>query len=101
MDVIAFIWVIAALGVGLVASTRGRGSGTWFVIGLLLSPLLAVVLLFAMPNNAAAISTKTHHACPACAEQVLRAAVKCKHCGGALTPAPYIESTWDKLTKMR
>jgi hypothetical protein len=32
---------------------------------------------------------RTHRRCPACAEPVLREAVKCKHCGEALVPLPY------------
>lgn len=33
-------------------------------------------------------SDLTHRRCPACAEPVLREAVKCKHCGEPLTPLP-------------
>lgn len=97
-----FFWFVLSVAVGLAAGKRGRGSGTWFVVCLLISPVLGALILWSLPDaSGASVSERTHRACPACAEQVLRAATVCKHCGTAITPAPYAETTWDKLTKMR
>lgn len=102
MEVFGLLWFGLALLVGVIAGKRGRGSGTWFVIAVLISPLLAGVLLAASKDvSESAISAKTHRDCPACAEKILRAAVKCKHCGAEVKPDFYEETTWDKLTKMR
>lgn len=91
-----FFWVAFSIAVGLFASTRGRGSGNWFVVSLLISPLLGFIfcalssdltkeaekkaLLDAQP------SLKTHVKCPKCAEFVRPEASVCIHCGGELTP---------------
>lgn len=98
---IAFFWVVFSLAVGLLAGKRGRGSGTWFLFSLLVSPLIGLIILLCTADLKNAESQRTHCKCPACAELVLREATKCKHCGSPLTPQPYQETTWDKLTKMR
>jgi ribosomal protein L32 len=87
------LWFTLALAVGLWAGNRGRGSGTWFLIALVISPLLAAIFLGVSTNLAAAQlvagavpSDSTHARCPACKEYVLPEANVCKHCGAALTP---------------
>jgi hypothetical protein len=47
---IAF-WVVLAAGVGFLASGRGRSSLNWFIVALLLSPLLGLIILLVMPNE--------------------------------------------------
>ena len=48
---IAFVlWIVYAVCVGKVASIRGRGGFSWFVIALLLSPIMALAFLCAIPN---------------------------------------------------
>jgi hypothetical protein len=102
METITIIWLSFSLVVGLAAGKRGRGTGNWFVVSLALSPFIGAALLFGSPNLSSDIANpKTHRACPQCAEQVLRAAIKCKHCGSDLVPQHYEETTWDKLTKFR
>lgn len=102
MEVFVLLWVGLALLVGVLTGKRGRGSGTWFVLAVLISPLLAGVLLAASKDvSENSVSAKTHRDCPACAEKILRAAVKCKHCCAEVKPEFYEETTWDKLTKMR
>ena len=79
-------WFIFALLVGLLAGSRGRGSGNWFVLAMLISPLLAVIALALLPNLKGQPSPDSHVKCPDCRELVLIDARKCKHCGAALTP---------------
>lgn len=98
----AFFWAILALFVGVWAGKRGRGSGSWFVLGILISPLLAGLILLALPDlSDAGESERTHVKCGFCSEKVLRTAIKCKHCGSPLTPNSYQESMIEKLTKLR
>ncbi len=88
--VAVFFWVAFSVGVGMLAGKRGRGSGNWFVISVVVSPLLALIFLFASDD----LSKKkdllepepVRIPCPACAEPVLPEATKCKHCGTELTP---------------
>jgi hypothetical protein len=88
-------WLIFSVVVGVAAGARGRGSGNWFVLAVLISPILAVILLALMPSlNPAPASgllvptPATHVKCPDCAEFVLREARVCKHCGCKLVPQP-------------
>lgn len=91
-----FFWFALSVAVGMFASSRGRGSGNWFLISILTSPLLGFIFCAVSPNltkeaeKKAAVdaqpSFKTHVKCPKCAEFVFPEASVCKHCGSELTP---------------
>ncbi len=49
MVLIGFVWLAASFAVGYAGAQRGRGGVTWFLLALLLSPLLAVLVLLACP----------------------------------------------------
>lgn len=72
------VWFVGAILVGALASKRERSGFGWFLLALVISPLLAVLgLLIA--------GTGEHQVrCPACRELVRADAVKCKHCGETL-----------------
>lgn len=83
-------WVIGwfgfALVVGVLAGHRGRNGAGWFFLSLAISPLLAGVLLMALPKqeNLAGGLRK----CPACAELVKSEAKVCRYCHRDLPPLP-------------
>lgn len=86
-------WFIGAIVVAIIAASRDRHAFGWFVLAVLISPLLAGILVLALgsPKRAAAAraatpTPETHVKCPECREFVLRDARKCKHCGTALIP---------------
>lgn len=84
---VAIVWLLLALVVGVAASGRGRSGFGWFVLAVVLSPLIAGLLVLAMPSlkgTAQAPSLATHRKCPECAELVLKEARVCKHCGTKL-----------------
>lgn len=78
-----FVWVIWAIVVSIIASSRGRRGFTWFLISILISPLLATILVLALGRPGPDYTT--HKRCPDCRELVLMDAIKCKHCGTALS----------------
>ena len=43
------LWIALSSVVGLAASTRGRDGGGWFVLALVISPLIAGLLVLALP----------------------------------------------------
>lgn len=49
MEAIA-IWFFFALVVGLIAGAKGRSAAGWFVLACLISPLIAGVIVAALPN---------------------------------------------------
>lgn len=83
--VVAF-WMLLAVVVGVAAHKRGRMGFGWFVLAVMLSPLIAGLLLLAVGGAAESTDPSTHRQCPDCAEKVLRAARVCKHCGCQLEP---------------
>lgn len=93
MELLGF-WFFASLVVAVWASNRGRSGFAWWLVSMLLSPVLGALFVAVQPNLAAqrqaAQNTDDSDAqrvrCPACAEWVLPQAIKCKHCGGPLVP---------------
>ncbi|TEA78666.1 hypothetical protein [Allopusillimonas ginsengisoli] len=92
MEIIIF-WVLASIAIGVWAGNKGRSGFAWFILAVLISPILAAIFLAASSdlskNPVAALeapSPKTHVTCPDCAEMVKKEARVCKHCGCKLTP---------------
>jgi hypothetical protein len=91
-------WFIFAVVIGVAASSRGRSGLGWWLLAMIISPVLALVLLVLLPSlRAEAVATghsiptpDTHVKCPDCAELVLREARVCKHCGCKLVPQPVL-----------
>ena len=79
---IFFTWVVFSIVVGIVAHARGRSGMGFALLALLLSPLLGIIVVALLPVR----STAAERTCPSCAERVLAAASKCKHCGAELVP---------------
>lgn len=84
---IAIGWLVLAVVVGIIAANRGRSGFGWFLISLAISPLIGGILVLALGSpKVDPASDGEHKKCPACAEWVMREAVKCKHCGEQLLP---------------
>lgn len=47
---VVLAWVVFSIIVGVGANTRGRSFGGWFLLALVTSPLIAGLLLLAMPR---------------------------------------------------
>lgn len=92
---IVFLWLVFCVVVAITANQRGRSRCGYFLLYLVLSPLVGLVLVLVMrplnkeyPKTASAtggsldiqkpVDTKT---CPYCTEDIKKAAVVCKHCG--------------------
>jgi len=89
-------WVVFSVIVAIIAANRGRSGFGWFVLSLLLSPLLMGILVLALGRVGGTVQAAapgqeaptpdTHVRCPDCRELVRRDAKKCKHCGITLVP---------------
>ena len=84
-------WFVGCVIVGAIAVARNRSGFAWFVLALLLSPVLMCLLLIVLrrgDDGLRAYTAESHRNCPACAEVVRVDACKCKHCGSAITTPP-------------
>ena len=78
-------WFILAILVGVYASSKGRSGIGFFLIAILLSPLIGfIIALIVDPVQASvearALETGDVKKCPYCAELVKSEAKVCKHC---------------------
>lgn len=93
MEVVLIFWIVCAVACALVASSKGRSSVGWFILGLLFS-VFALVIVACLSSVKKLLTATgepiptplTHVKCPDCAELVRKEAVKCKHCGCVLMP---------------
>ncbi len=88
MEWLIFIWVACAVACWIIANSRARFAGIWFLLGLMFGPfaLLVVILMPSLEPDKGAPSPKTHIKCPDCRELILRDAKVCKHCRCKLIP---------------
>lgn len=97
------VWVFLSVIVGIMASKRHRSGFLYFLLCLVLSPLLIGILVLVLGNAAAnpiPVTVVTlapnpgeggeQTRCPECRELVRLDARKCKHCGTSLVAAPLI-----------
>lgn len=69
-------WLGGAILVSILASKRGRSGGGWFVLSLIISPLLAGLFVLVLGS----VSDESARKCPFCMEPVAAQAIRCKHC---------------------
>lgn len=86
MELFAF-WAFLALLVGALASSYGRSGFGWFLIALILSPLIGgIALLLAGRRDNSRRQSGATVKCPECREEIMQDARVCKHCGHRLLP---------------
>lgn len=82
-------WLALSIVAGIVASARGRNGLGYFVLSMVVTPLVGLLLVALLPSRAVANreDAAQRMPCPNCAELVLVAANTCKHCGADLAAA--------------
>ena len=86
---VLIVWLVGSLIVGVLATSRNRSGFAWFVLSMVLSPLLMGLLVAVLPRGDAgrqAYTADSHRNCPECREVVRSDARLCKHCGSKITP---------------
>jgi hypothetical protein len=83
MGIVVF-WLMMGGVVALIASSKGRSAGSWFLYGLLIWPIALVHILVSSPNaratDEAAVRSGEMKKCTECAELIRREARKCRFC---------------------
>lgn len=69
------IALLLCVGVGLIARNLGRSFVIWFIVSLLLSPLITVIIVLIMGYK---------RRCPKCQGKISPKATRCRHCTAEL-----------------
>ena len=82
-------WLILAILVGVYANTKGRSGLGFFLLAVILSPLIGFIIALVISPvkgviEANAIQSGEMKKCPDCAELVKAEAKICKHCRAEL-----------------
>lgn len=85
------IWIVLSAVVGWAGSQKGRSGGGFFLLSLILSPLIGILVVIAVPRVEQGPSPPKGHdfvLCHACNRPRRVDAVACPHCGAG-RPNPY------------
>ena len=87
------VYVVLCVVVGIVAGQKGRSVIGFMLLAALLSPIVGLIAILAMPPDQQAIDrqaqwTGKSKKCPACAELVKPDAQCCRFCGHSFAAAP-------------
>jgi len=82
-------WIILSILCGILANSYGRSGFGYFMLSLLLSPLIGFIAVLIAGENKentdnAKIASGESKKCPDCAELIKIEAKVCKHCGKKL-----------------
>lgn len=85
---ILWAWLIFSIIAGIIASSKNRSGLGFFLLSIILSPLIGIIAALVVANGKADDRPRpsTHIQCPDCKELILKQAVVCKHCGCRLIP---------------
>lgn len=102
---VTVVWVVLAFGVGKLAQKQGRNFAGWFILSLILSPILVTLLLLLLgKSTAAAIEQAARQQtikirCTECGATVDEGSRFCPSCGSEMPDIPNRSETEQQVTE--
>lgn len=80
--VVVFFYVVLSILVGVYAWYKGRSGAGFFLLSLLLTPVIGfVIALVSRPDSEAIVRRTGKQKCSKCGKYAKRGARACRHCG--------------------
>ncbi len=80
MEAFVLFWFVFAFAPAILASRKGRSAVGWFLLALLISPVLTLIFVAVLPDLNQQKDLAGRVPCPFCKELIKREAVRCPHC---------------------
>jgi hypothetical protein len=87
--VVATSWVLLSMGVAVMAHRRGRSIVLWFLLSIIMSPVITGLLAWGLGDvtekeDEKLLSAGGYTRCPYCHHAVKKEAAVCRHCARVL-----------------